>query len=82
MRHKITLTDNEIDSIRSSLGQVIAKGITMPELVRLDYKLEKLRQSKQRPKKTKNNNKASDETNENTEEPHDLPGDTLIEIVE
>ncbi len=81
MKHKITLTDNEIDSIRSSLDQVIAKGITMPELVRLDYKLEKLSQSKQRPKKAKNNNKPPDETNKNTEEPHDLPGDTLIKIV-
>ena len=83
MKHKITLTDEEIDSIRTSLGQVISKGITMPELVRLDYKLEKLRQSKQRKRKDKEDvEEASDNTQESDEEQHALPQDTIITITE
>lgn len=81
LKHKITLTDDEIDSIRTSLGQVIAKGITMPELVRLDYKLEKLRQSKQRTKRPKLDNQSSSEPEESIEKSHDLPSKAVIRIV-
>ena len=39
MKHRLVLTDEELDSIRASLGQVMAKGTVIPDLVRLDYKL-------------------------------------------
>ena len=65
MKHKLVLTDEELDSIRSSLGQLMTKGITAPELVRLDYRLERLRQAKPRMHKAKESiEKASAEPQE------------------
>jgi hypothetical protein len=65
LKHKLVLTDEELDSIRASLGQVMTKGTVIPDLVRLDYKLEKLRQAKPRIKKARESiEKASAEPQE------------------
>lgn len=82
MKHKLVLTDEELDSIRASLGQVMAKGTIIPDLVRLDYKLERLRQAKQRIKKARESiEKASAKSQEDAEDTSAKPREPMIRIV-
>lgn len=82
MKHRLVLTDEELDSIRASLGQVMAKGITSPDLVRLDYRLEKLRQAKSRIKKAEESiEKTSAKPQEDTKDTHVDHQKAIIRIV-
>ena len=82
MKHRLVLTDEELDSIRASLGQVMAKGTVIPDLVRFDYKLERLRQAKSRIKKAeKSSPKIIIKQYRNVEEAAAKPDEATIEIV-